>query len=712
TRNWSPERSPELLDALLRSPLNTNSSLYSGLRDLASTLGTDAEYRFCREHIRSVREEGGVPSDDAFGDLLRCASRKADFGPEDGEDAELLRTAVRNRNTPEALRTYQRALASTGREDPAEAVEILLLLNDPDAAEEGVTRTADLFDRLTVGQIENAFPFWRGLVVFSDEDNQMKERFRYIDEDVALGADLKTLAAKMLLSDIYNPLYLKDSLNRSMPFSEYARKKLHYFEYVTYVRRNGTANVKTADAVRNYMKDGEYGLAIGLLKEIVGLPASISYTWGQLLGDLYTPETLRACGELTDMVPDVFRWIERMNRSDTNGAWKNTQRAVEIAEMTGTEPSLYETLGQSITRNFSGVAAAVIAELIPKGRLKEAETWLSDALASNPNHSYLKLTEAVLNTARKEGVLSDEDRYLLRTIPSTGNLRTLESYGELVFDACCEGDQTALIGALYRIYSEFEKGQADRALLVALMALSADAEEESVLYGRIREYALSLLSTDAEPDERKAAALAFAAAGVCLNQPEIDDLGTVFPLFDSQGGDREFINQLRSFRRYCDMHLQNGGDRRLLMRTALGRFSAGSLQMDARLIGIIFKVRQTPLLYTCCCAVSDGTVGEKEAYDFLVRAGYGPKSRVVEVLKEIDPGDAPLMRKLSHLPIEVPYVNFHIFRLILEQSTGRESMTALLMFFFAASSYVRDDYRKNLYGFEYLVNSGVRTGKL
>lgn len=404
----------------------------------------------------------------------------------DNQSVQFAYSIVCNNLTPLNLERLAQLYSAADKPEQAQIIRNIKSLNngagDIDAC---AAWFRGVLENNTPEWIERYCKWWAPLVQINNTDDQTRDILSYLSNDEA-GLQYRDSVLRLLMSDLFHAAYIDCYLRLESRLAPVGRAKLIYFR----TKRDPSS---FENAIQECIREKQYLYAIKLLTEQVRTISAHSVFIGRSLGEIYTKESLELCPELIGYIPDVYRIIIFLNRVDTGGAWKNTGRAVDIAILTGQEHvflDVFEQEYQNVYGTYSGKCAAVIASMMLRGKFDLADRYLNELVknAANDKHRYPLLLSHVMAAHRDEGVLSPENELLLRSIPVSGNMRSLEIYGSMVSYAQEKDWLEPCARAFYTLRAYTSK---DKALLSGCMYLySVVAGEFSLteLYEVAREY--------------------------------------------------------------------------------------------------------------------------------------------------------------------------------------------------------------------------------
>ena len=342
-----------------------------------------------------------------------------------------------------------------------------------------------ILDQQSVDWIEYYSQWWAPLFRLRDSDLQTKSIISYLSDDTA-SMQYRESILRLLISDLNNPVYIGCYLRLEKELSPAAIAKLSYI-------RATHDNSACADAIRDCIANGQYLYAVKLLTTQVKPVAANAVFIGQTSSEIYTGEALAACPELAEYVPDVFRLIIALNQADPVGAWKNIGRAVDIAILTRQETVFLDIFNQeyqNMYATYSGKCAALIANLILRREFETANRYIQvcSQRTSDDPYLYIALLSFVIDECIQTGTLSDENEILVRSVPVSGNMRSLEHYGSLVHYALQEQKIEACAKAFYTLLGYVPQDKALLACCIQLYTVIAEQLSIHDLYHAARSY--------------------------------------------------------------------------------------------------------------------------------------------------------------------------------------------------------------------------------
>ena len=416
---------------------------------------------------------------------LLLYAEQIEFGT-DNQALQFAYSIVCNNPTAHNLQFLYELYSKVGKTEHA---EIILNMRHISSDDTDAASVFDWFYKLleehSVEWIEYHSKWWSPLVLLQEADNQTKSILSYLtDDDTSMRYIGSVL--RLLLSDLSNAAYIGCYLHLDPNMPAAARVKL------VYIRALAMPSL-CEDAIRECIELKQFEYAVKLLIEHVSAVSSHSVFIGQTLGDIYTPESIHLCPQLTEYIPAVFRHIIKLARMDPKGIWKNIGRAVDIAILAQRE-SLFLDIFNSEYPNiyilYSNKCAALIASLMLRKEFETAEHYLNEynKASRNDQYFYMGLISSIIGECLETGTLSIENELLLRSIPSSGNMRSLEQYGELVNHSIKRGCLKNCVRAFYRLRSFTSN---DKALLISCINLYhviADEISVSELYAVANDY--------------------------------------------------------------------------------------------------------------------------------------------------------------------------------------------------------------------------------
>lgn len=616
------------------------------------------------------------------------------------DDLQLLYEAACLNLTVESLHLLQLAYHQAGADDMA---DILQGLVDGDWHDGNPDRLISWFQTMlenhSVEWLARYSRWWAPLVRPATEDASVKVMVNYLGlTGPAVDSSYLQAVTRLLLANLNDPDYLKCFLRIAGDFSDSARAKLKYIE-----AENDPEQADTV--IRQYIDSKQYLLAANLLLHKLETPQSNSSTAGQMIGALYTEETLKACPELKEKIPAIFSAIQQLNQSDPQGSWKNIGRAVDIACLAGCETHLFTQMGQTMLQEYPGKCAALIANMVQRGEVQEAKTWL-DRVRAYSNHAYLALLDHVITSCQQEQTLSPTNALLVRSIPRDGNHRPLDAYGELVNYAFSRDWQKECVQAFYQLYQFDKNDKALAACCIQLYMANPEAVGLETLYNTMQEY-LSLV----QESYLVRAAYGLVVVGSCL--PEKVGTVTTCLKYLSAQDNSDVIKDLLKLESQCRNFLAAESDDLKFRRELLVRAATGWWKMDHTTIELITPWRELFNLLVGIYPVAFVAACYRAAVAYPADKGY--RDQLSDLLKEIsnpdlslcairldcvvgiEPMRIPVMEKLLECPVELPWLYPRLIENVLKNTDRDQVEKELWLLCSIQPNFTYSHYQNNLY---------------
>lgn len=534
---------------------------------------------------------------------LLLYAEQIEFGA-DNQSLQFAYSIVCNNPTPHNLQFLYQLYSKAGKNDYADIILNMKRISSDDADEAFICEWLyRLLEEHSVEWIEYHSKWWAPLVLLRETDNQTKSILSYLTDDDT-SRRYKSSVLRLLLSDLSHAAYIGCYLNLDPMMPVTARVKLEYIRAIT-------MPALCEDAIRECIALKQYQYAVKLLTEHVSASASHSVFIGQTLGEIYTPESIQLCPELVEYIPSVFRHIISLSRADPKGVWKNIGRAVDIAVLAQRESLFLDIFGneyQNIYILYSSKCAALIASLMLRKEFETANRYLNEykRVGRNDQYGYMGLISSIIPSCLETGELTVENEILLRSIPASGNMRSLEQYGELVRYSINRGCLKGCARAFYRLRSFTTQ---DKALLVSCIHLyTMIADEISIggLYTAARDY-LNTVQDNQVTRQCQALAVIAACAQETVDYGQfISDCQSRFSINNS-----DHTRKLNALWKKCARFLEDAptdtGRRTFLLRAATGwwnidRYSIQYFAMYQDLCGELVEIYPSSFLSGCVAA--------------------------------------------------------------------------------------------------------------
>lgn len=662
--------------------------------------------------------------------LLEIADQQMDDLVLDETDLDLLHKAVTSDLTLQNLQILLRACQKVETPDPSK-IEILQTFIASDFQEGDPARLgAWLYAALEQRDIEwfkNYSIWWAGLVHLSSQDQTTKTMVDFLGlAQNRVQTEYQQSVIRLLLSDLSNNRYLKCFLRICDNLSPLALSKLEYIEAVQQPDR-------IEETIKRLIDRQQYGLAIDLLIYRLTMPVTDSSTIGPLIGALYTPAALEQAPVLKDKLPELFDGIERMNRSDSIGIWKNLGRAVDAACLADSEDILFEHLGKSLFLNAPGKAAAVIAHMMLRGAFSQAQFWITQERTTA--NKYLELLQALLAAPRTSETLSPREELLVRSIPRDGNVRPVEFYGELIhfaFSRAWKKECAIVFSELYQADTH------DVALMSCLIQLYAAAPDEislDLLYNVSLQY---LTLSKFEYTARPARSLMVIVACMPSNPLREDH---IFGLIRAQISSKEQSNgvQLDHFRALkdsCRRFLDACGQmedlaacrQKLLIQAATGWWRIDHAMLDQLyalskdhdpLLPVLASIYPRSFVAACfrMALTYQSDLACREKLQALLRScdedadqrrgfkGAALCASQLDCVAAVEPIRVTAMEKLLDCPMEIPAQYRFLLDSILDNPNENQVKAELNVLFALRPGFTYEQYRNGTDGLRESVKS-------
>ena len=699
-----------LIDALAAREFFENEDLRGLIQSRCEQQWPDLSYKWKKLEYLSLDDEDERRTE-LLQQLLELGGQAGNHIDFDRTDLQLLYEAACGNLTVQNLHLLCTAYGQAGAEERA---RILAALEAGDWQGEHPETLCAWFCRAVDEQgpewIRRYARWWAPLVRLSGEDQQTKVMvdFLGLTED-SVSEFHQQSVTRLLLSDIGNLSYLKCFLRIVPGLSATVRSKLECME-----AENDPGQVDTV--VKQCIDRKEYELAATLLLHKMDLPQSNSSVAGQLIGALYTPETLEACPALADKIPDMLLGIQKLNSGDPQGKWKNIGRAVDICCLAGREDLFFEVLGRNVLQDYPQKCAVVIASMVLRHSFESARRWIEAAKAQS-NNQYLVLLDHVIRACLESGTLSHRDELLTRSIPQEGNQRSLDFYGLLVTYAFDRGWERECADAFAFLY---EMDASDKALVACCIQLfMADGDELGLdyLYRVAQDY-----FDIAQPSYVFRAAKSLAVIHSCLPYSESENGAVVTHCLRRINADNGTqLSEIMALENQCREFLSSAGDgarkRELLLRAATGwwkmnyevlRLIAPWKELVRKLVGIY----PTSFATACICSAllnqADGQY-QSEMEKLLMECGRDSHlercARRVHCVADIAPPRIPVMERLLDRPVELPWLYPHMLESVLKNSNADQVRSELALCLSIQSNFTYTHYQGNLYRLKELIDT-------
>lgn len=535
---------------------------------------------------------------------LLVYTEQIEFGT-DNQSLQFVYSIICNNPNEIGLNLLYKLYSKAGKTDQADILRNLAALCREDADTAALCEWFHgLLDTQTVEWIEYHSKWWAPLVLLRESDNQTKSILSYLIADET-SKQYKQSVLRLLLSDLVNGIYIGCYLRLAPEMPASARGKL------SYIRAVHTPAV-CESAIQDCIAMKQHLFAVKLLTTRINAEPAKAVFIGQTLGEIYTAESMGLYPELKEYVPVVFRFVISLNRADPKGAWKNIGRAVDIAILTAQENLFLDIFNreyQNVYLNYAGKCAALIANMILRGEYGMARHYLDEYSAASHNDpfSYMALIRFVIGQCEQTGHLTPENEILLRSIPTSGNMRPLELYGALACQAMEQNRLDVCARAFYRLRAFTAQDKALVAGCVHLYGSIAGELSVEELYDVTREY---LYVAQDSQTARLAQCIAVIAA--CI--PEKVDYRQLVNDCNSRTieGHQEVMRKVHDLWQKCTRFLnedQRDPSRRMfLLRAATGwwHIDRDSIRYFAKypeLCSLLADLYTTPLYSACITAV-------------------------------------------------------------------------------------------------------------
>ena len=699
-----------LIDALAAREFFENEDLRGLIQSRCEQQWPDLSYRWKKMEYLSL-EDGDERRTELLQQLLELGGQAENHIDFDRTDLQLLYEAACGNLTVQNLHLLCTAYRQAGAEERA---QILAALEAGDWQGEHPEVLCTWFCQAVDEQgpewIRRYARWWAPLVRLSGEDQQTKVMvdFLGLTED-SVSAFHQQSVTRLLLSDVGNLSYLKCFLRIAPGLSDSVRSKLECME-----AENDPGQIDTV--VKQCIDRKEYELAATLLLRKMDLPLSNSAVAGQLIGALYTPETLEACPALVDKIPDMLLGIQKLNTGDPQGKWKNIGRAVDICCLAGREDLFFEVLGRNVLQNYPQKCAVVIASMVLRHSFESARRWIEAAKAQS-NNQYLVLLDHVIRACLESGALSHRDELLTRSIPQEGNQRSLDFYGELVTYAFDRGWEKECADAFAFLY---EMDASDKALVACCIQLfMADGGELGLdyLYRVAQDY-----FDIAQPSYVFRAAKSLAVIHSCLPYSESENGAVVTHCLHRINADNGTqLSEIMALENQCREFLNSAGDgdrkRELLLRAATGwwKMNYETLRLITpwkELVRKLVGIYPTSFVTACICSALLNQADEQyqgEMEKLIMECGQDFHlercARRVHCVADIAPPRIPVMERLLDRPVELPWLYPHMLESVLRNPNTDQVRGELALCLAIQNNFSYTHYQGNLYRLKEMIDT-------
>lgn len=465
--------------------------------------------------------------------------------------------------TDASIRLLSQAYANAGKEEQAQLTADLVEVNNGET-EAVQAWFHNLLERHPEEWLIQNSRWWMPLISLRTSDHQVKNIVSYLTADDQ-SKQYTGSVLRLLLSDLCNVSYISAYLCLVPELSSLAEAKL--------LNIRAAYDPSTAiNAVERCIQNQQPGYAISLLlRKVEPVPVNAVFI-GRNLGKIYTDEAVANCPELTQLVPQVFRFVIRLNQADPEGAWKNIGRAVDIAIATRQEEQFFAIFNgeyQNMYFSYAGKCAVLISNLMLRGEFDQAARYLQEHRENSGTDPYLyvAMLGAMIEECRQTGQLSAVNAYVLRTIPRDGNMRPLEMYGQLVSEAMEKDCLDICAQAFFKIRRFAPQ---DKALLASCLQLYTLVEQEVSLvqlYDLVVEY-MAVAQENYTLRVSGALAVVTACAGDEVDQTQLSEI------CGARISDTDHLANIDNLRNQCAEFLNGVGSRavkqQFLLRAATG----------------------------------------------------------------------------------------------------------------------------------------------
>lgn len=603
--------------------------------------------------------------------LLEYVKNRQDDMSYDNEDYQLLYEAVCQNPTYSNLAFLYELYRNSGKTDQATILETLSKDSTSDNTNVIYSWLLSILNERDVDWIERYSKWWQGLIHLTDEDQRTKSAIAYLGlSDEPIPETTLNSLSKLLMSDIYNISYIKcySRVMRNISvLSDIVSGKLSYLSAVS-------DPSQLVISIRNCFGCKQYDLGMQLLCRKMEMPISNSSSVGQLLADIYTPDNIKQYGKLSEYLPEVFEWIRKLNTKDPQGEWKNLGRAVDIAIITNSEDLLLEKFQDVLLQQHPGRSAVAISSLIKKHQFVCAKKWLDLALRYNTIDYYVIL-EDVLTECLHLNILSPANELKLATIPEDGNRRSLEFYGDFVFNAYKMGHRNECISILEYLFDSAKNDKAYFSTLISLCYLKPISSEYLVsLYQRIKAY---FVLTQEENVFRVSRMLAILHA--CINVEGEEKNESVYAFCMRERPNQNGYTDLTDLEQDCQNCIESSDDRDTIVQIIIYTIS-GHWEIDDNVITILQRnstvakrlVSLFPEAFcaACICSVlhnKNNTQYLKRISTILKDFSQNGCAKSISCIGHLSPESIKQLSTYLDIPIEVPGVYYNIIKDIIDK---------------------------------------------
>lgn len=523
----------------------------------------DLQYGYLQAlYFRSEQEE---QRQEVIGHARQLLREKNFDIPCDNDSLRFAYSIVCADPTPDNLSLLHGLYEKAEKPDQANIILKMAEVNSEDADAEALCAWfCTLLEERPTDWIEFYSKWWAPLVRLRDTDNQTKSIISYLSDDDA-SMRYKESVLRLLLSNPHNSTYIGCYLSLESGLSPLAAAKLLYIRAV----HDGAT---CADAIRECIAKKQFLYAIKLLTSRIKPVAANAVFIGQTAGEIFTAEALGICPELKDFVPAVFRHIIQLNQADPAGAWKNVGRAVDIAVLTEQEHLFFDIFNQEYQNmyfTYSGKCAALIANLMLRGDFETASHYLREysERTRNDPYQYMNLLSSIIDECISTGALSEENDILVRSIPLSGNMRSLEQYGALVHYALQKQRIKPCAKAFYTLLRYVPQDKALLACCIQLYNVLSDELSVKELYNVAKSYLDIVQDTLAVRTAKIMAVISACAAGEIDEWRLLEDCG-------NRIHDGMVLTELKNLQWECSRFLEGSAGRNdkklFLLRAATG----------------------------------------------------------------------------------------------------------------------------------------------
>lgn len=709
---WEHKHLETIIDALKQTSVFAYDKTNEAVENLLKEYDSDLYYSWIKKGIIFFTDNDNKQSK-LLSNLLEYVKNRQEDMVYDNEDYQLLYEAVCHNPTQSNLAFLYEMYKNGGKLDQATILEAL----SKDALSENVNEIynllLDVLNEREVDWIERYSKWWQGLIHLNDEDQRTKLAVAYLGlSDEPISESTLNSLSKLLMSDIYNVNYLKcyfRVMRNISVLSSVASGKLSYLTAVS-------DPAQLVVSIRNCFNNKQYDLGMQLLRRLMEISTKNSSSAGQLLADIYTADNLRQYNKLCECIPDVFEWIRKLNEKDTYGEWKNLGRAVDIAIITNNEDILFEKFQDTLFQQHPGRAAVVIANLIKKHEFLCAKKWLEIALQYN-NISYYAILENVLIECLKTNTLSKTDELKLATIPEDGNRRSLEFYGEFVFNAYKMGLKNECLSVMEYLFDAAQHDKAYFSTLISLCYLTPITSEYLVLlYRRIKNY---FVLTQEENVVRVSHMLAILHA--CLDGESEEKNESVYAFCMRERPKQNRYIDLTDLEQEFQNWLESSEDRGAILQLVINAIS-GHWQIDDAVLTALQRndtvSKKLVVLFpeAFCLACVNSALHNRNDSQYLERIvdvlnHYSQYScaKSISFVGNLSDESVEQLSMYLDVPIEAPGVYSNIVKSIIdrqEEHPDDELFESEMTILFSLQPYINyDQYIKNKYGIRNYVDT-------